>query len=221
MTTGREPEQAGNDGNQATTASGGQRWRGKMAKGSVLSLFSSACQGLEEPAAPAERPRLHFEEFFERHHASLGRLAYLLTGNVAAAEDLTGDVFLAVWRQWSTICVVEAPIAYVRRMMVNTAASRNRSNTRERRRLLLLHAGEGQTVRDPDAGVSVDVRAALLKLPVRRRACVVLRHAFDLSEAETAAVLGVTVGTVKSQTSKGMAQLQKLLATPAQERWQA
>ncbi len=184
-----------------------------------MSLFSSAYQGLER--APVDGPGGQFEEFFERHHAGLGRLAYLLTGNVAAAEDLAGDVFLAVWRQWSTIAVVEAPMAYVRRMMVNTAASRNRRLSRERRRLLLMRAGESEAVRDPDVGISVDVRAALLKLPVRRRACVVLRHAFDLSEAETAEALGVSVGTVKSQTSKGVAQLQKLLAAPAQERWQA
>jgi RNA polymerase sigma factor (sigma-70 family) len=112
---------------------------------------------------------------------------------------------------------VEAPLAYVRRMMVNMAASGARRLIREQRRITLLQAGEFEAVRDPDGAVSVDVRAALLRLPVRRRACVVLRHGFDLSEAETAEALGVSVGTVKSQTSKGVAQLQKLLS--AQERW--
>jgi RNA polymerase sigma-70 factor (sigma-E family) len=160
--------------------------------------------------------RRSFEDFFERHHRGLGRLAFLLTGNVAAAEDLTGDVFLAVWRQWDTVSGVEAPLAYVRRMMVNISASRTRRLVREQRRMTLLHAGELEAVRDPDGAVSVDVRVALLRLPVRRRACVVLRHAFDLSEAETAQALGVTVGTVKSQTSKGVAQLQKLLS---RKRW--
>ncbi|HET9654453.1 MAG TPA: SigE family RNA polymerase sigma factor [Kineosporiaceae bacterium] len=166
----------------------------------------------------ADGPRSAFEAFFEQHHAGLGRLAFLLTGNVTVAEDLTGDVFLAVWRQWATISTVEAPLAYVRRMMVNTAASRHRRLIRERRRLILIQAGEFEAMRDPDGALSVDVRAALLRLPVRRRACVVLRHAFDLSEAEVAVALGVTVGTVKSQTSKGMAQLHKLLAASAVER---
>lgn len=163
--------------------------------------------------------RRAFEEFFESHQASLGRFAFLLTGNVTAAEDLTADVFLAVWRRWDTVSSVEAPLAYVRRMMVNMAASGTRRMIREQRRVTLLQAGEFEAVRDPDGAVSVDVRAALLRLPVRRRACVVLRHGFDLSEAETAEALGVSVGTVKSQTSKGVAQLQKLLS--AQERWSA
>jgi RNA polymerase sigma-70 factor (sigma-E family) len=186
-----------------------------------VELTSSTGWGRGLSSVAVEAPRATFEAFFERNHANLGRLAFLLTGNVAAAEDLSGDVFLAVWRQWSTISNVDAPMAYVRRMMVNTAASRTRRLVRERRRMTLLHAGEFEAVRDPDGAVSVDVRAALLRLPVRRRACVVLRHAFDLSEAETAEALGVSVGTVKSQTSKGMAQLQKLLAASGQERWSA
>ncbi|MEU5047990.1 sigma factor-like helix-turn-helix DNA-binding protein, partial [Streptomyces griseorubiginosus] len=53
------------------------------------------------------------------------------------------------------------------------------------------------------------------RLPYRKRACVVLRHALDLSEKETAAALGISVGTVKSQTSKGMAELEKLLGAHA------
>lgn len=57
----------------------------------------------------------------------------------------------------------------------------------------------------------VDVQEALRRLPFRKRACVVLRHAFDLSEKDTALALGVSVGTVKSQTSKGMAELQRFL----------
>jgi RNA polymerase sigma-70 factor (sigma-E family) len=186
-----------------------------------VEVSSSAGWGQGVSSVAVEAPRATFEAFFERHHAGLGRLAFLLTGNTTAAEDLTGDVFLAVWRQWDTISHVEAPMAYVRRMMVNTAASRTRRLIRERRRMTLLSAGEFEAVRDPDGAISVDVRAALLRLPVRRRACVVLRHAFDLAEAETAEALGVSVGTVKSQTSKGMAQLQKLLTTSGQERWSA
>ncbi|NUT31297.1 MAG: SigE family RNA polymerase sigma factor, partial [Streptomyces sp.] len=64
---------------------------------------------------------------------------------------------------------------------------------------------------NPDVAGVVDVQEALRRLPFRKRACVVLRHAFDLSEKDTALALGVSVGTVKSQTSKGMAELQRLL----------
>lgn len=165
-----------------------------------------------EAEVEKEVDRRAFEEFFRRYQGGLGRFAFLLTGNVTAAEDLTADVFLAVWRQWGTVSAVDTPLAYVRRMMVNTAVSRTRRLSREQRRIALVQAGEVEAMRDPDRAGSLDVRAALLRLPVRRRACVVLRHAFDLSEIETAQALGVSVGTVKSQTSKAVAQLQRLLA---------
>jgi DNA-directed RNA polymerase specialized sigma24 family protein len=67
----------------------------------------------------------------------------------------------------------------------------------------------------PDAAVVLDVRAALTRLPFRKRTCVVMRHALDLSEKDTAAALGISVGTVKSQTSKGMAELERLLGAEA------
>ena len=178
------------------------------------------------PDNPASRFADHglaqaeFERFFARHHRELGRLAYLLSGDRASAEDLTAEVFLAAWQRWDAVWAADQPFAYVRRIMVNIAASRLRRITTERRRMALVYAGTRETASSPDAAASVDVRAALLRLPVRRRACVVLRHAFDLSEADVAATLGVSVGTVKSQTSKGMAQLTKLLDGPLNGRWE-
>jgi RNA polymerase sigma-70 factor (sigma-E family) len=153
-----------------------------------------------------------FEAFFERHHRELSRLAYLLTGDHGAADDLTGDAFLAVWRQWDRVRDRDEPLAYVRRIVVNMAASRIRRLIRERRRERLIEAGAPRVTSGPDGAAVLDVRAALQRLPVRRRACVVLRHAFDLSEQDVARLLGISVGTVKSQTAKGVAQLQALLA---------
>jgi RNA polymerase sigma-70 factor (sigma-E family) len=181
-------------------------------KGQLVRRSSQIGSRRERSRGVTGAPWADFEDFFERTRAGLGRLALLLTGDVTSAEDLMADVFLMVWRQWETVSTVDEPLAYVRRMMVNTAASRTRRILREQRRTSLALAGVAEAVRDPDGAESVDVRAALLRLPVRRRACVALRHAFDLSEAETAAALGVSVGTVKSQTSKGMAQLQRLLS---------
>ena len=89
--------------------------------------------------------------------------------------------------------------------------SRIRSTVRERRRVLAFWSDRAERTEGPDVAAVVDVRSALARLPFRKRACVVLRHAFDLSEKETALALGVSVGTVKSQTSKGMAELQRLL----------
>jgi RNA polymerase sigma-70 factor (sigma-E family) len=152
-----------------------------------------------------------FELFFERHYREIARLGYSLSGDSTAAEDLTGEVFLAVWRQWDDIQQVPHPAAYVRRIMVNKAATRVRRLVLERERLRLVAVPDAEFVREVDAGAVVDVQAALRELPEGRRACVVLRHAFDLSEADVAETLGVSQGTVKSQTSKGMAQLGRLM----------
>ncbi|MDQ8705247.1 SigE family RNA polymerase sigma factor [Streptomyces sp. LHD-70] len=153
-----------------------------------------------------------FHAFFEQHYAALARLAHLLTGDADGADDLAADALLALWRRWDRVRAAEHPAAYARGVLANMARSRIRSAVRERRRITLFWPSGGTDARDdPDVPAVVDVREALRRLPFRKRACVVLRHAFDLSERETARTLGVSVGTVKSQTSKGMAELQRLL----------
>lgn len=167
--------------------------------------------------ADSANPRAEFEQFFARHHRELARLAFLLSSDIPSAEDLTADALLAAWQRWSTIQQLDQPFAYVRRILINMAASRVRRLGVERRHGVLLAASEQDVTLGTDPGVAVDVRAALLRLPTRRRACVVLRHAFDLPEAEVAQVLGVSVGTVKSQTFKGMAQLAEILGSSRKE----
>ncbi|GGX75175.1 SigE family RNA polymerase sigma factor [Streptomyces fructofermentans] len=152
-----------------------------------------------------------FHEFFERHHAELARLAHLLTGEPDAADDLAADALLALWHRWDRVRAADHPVAYARGVVANLARSRIRSAVRERRRTTLFWSQREDRAENPDVPGVVDVQEALRRLPFRKRACVVLRHAFDLSEKETALALGVSVGTVKSQTSKGMAELQRLL----------
>jgi sigma-70-like protein len=82
---------------------------------------------------------------------------------------------------------------------------------RERRRVALFWSQRPERTDGPDLPAVLDLREALQRLPFRKRACVVLRHAFDLSERDTAAALGISVGTVKSQTSRGIAELERLL----------
>ncbi|OEJ97579.1 SigE family RNA polymerase sigma factor [Streptomyces thermolilacinus] len=156
-----------------------------------------------------------FHEFFERHYAELARLAHLLTGEADAADDLAADALLALWHRWDRVRAAQHPVAYARGVVANLARSRVRSAVRERRRIALFWSQRSEHTEGPDVPAVVDVRDALRRLPFRKRACVVLRHAFDLSERETALTLGVSVGTVKSQTSKAMAQLQQLLGTRA------
>ncbi|GAA2989769.1 SigE family RNA polymerase sigma factor [Streptomyces fulvorobeus] len=156
-----------------------------------------------------------FHEFFEAHYAELARLAHMLTGEADAADDLAADALLALWHRWDRVRSAEHPVAYARGVVANLARTRIRGAVRERRRVALFWTprggADGFAAEGPDVPAVVDVQEALRRLPFRKRACVVLRHAFDLSERDTALVLGISVGTVKSQTSRGVAELQRLL----------
>lgn len=144
-----------------------------------------------------------FDGFVRLRYAELLRSAYLLTGSTPEAEDLLQTALLKAMGRWSAI---DDPVPYLRRAMVNLHVSRWR---RFGRREVLAAVLPDRGVRD--ATERVDERHAivdaLLTLPRRTRAVVVLRYWDDLSEAETAAVLGCSVGTVKSQASRGLARL--------------
>ncbi|MFH8403802.1 SigE family RNA polymerase sigma factor [Streptomyces sp. NPDC018019] len=165
------------------------------------------------PVPAAGDASAEFHAFFERHHAELARLAHLLTGEADAADDLAADALLALWHRWDRVRGAEHPVAYARGVVANMARGRIRSSVRERRRIALFWSQRSERADGPDVAAVVDVRQALERLPFRKRACVVLRHAFDLSERDTALALGISVGTVKSQTSRGMAELQRYLGT--------
>ncbi|MFI1415457.1 SigE family RNA polymerase sigma factor [Streptomyces sp. NPDC020707] len=166
---------------------------------------------------------VEFHDFFERHYSELARLAQLLSGESDAADDLAADALLALWHRWDRVRAADHPVAYARGVVANLARGRIRSAVRERRRITLVWSQREDRSENPDVPGMVDVQEALRRLPFRKRACVVLRHSFDLSEKDTALTLGVSVGTVKSQTSKGMAELQRLLgpreAPRADDKW--
>ncbi|TDC65945.1 SigE family RNA polymerase sigma factor [Micromonospora sp. KC207] len=188
-----------------------------MVASRTLATAPAAAEGRELEAAMATSRDDAFHCFFETYHSELARLAYLVTGEVEVADDLAADALLEVWRHWDRVTAAESPIAYARGVLANLARNRIRRQRRERRGLLgvgLLWQQRAYA-RDADVPAVLDVREALRRLPHRRRACVVLRYAFDLSEQETARALGISVGTVKSQTSRGVAQLTTLLGGPA------
>ncbi len=160
-----------------------------------------------------DTPTEEFHSFFDRHHADLSRLAHLLLGEFEGADDLAADALVAVWRRWDRVRADECPITYARGVLTTLARTRLRSLRREHRRIALFWSQRPDRVDDPDVSAVLDVRRALARLPLRKRACVVLRHAFDLSEKETARALGVSIGTVKSQTSRGLAELERLLTS--------
>jgi RNA polymerase sigma-70 factor (sigma-E family) len=143
---------------------------------------------------------------YERHYAELVRLAFALTSDWDLAEELAQEAFARAWRSWGNIRDQQAAPAYLRTIVVNLARRSLRRRLQERR--AWPDAGDVQAA---DPAESIDLLRALARLPARKRACVVLRFYMDLSEADTAAALGVSVGTVKSQTAKA---LQRLLAEP-------
>jgi RNA polymerase sigma-70 factor (sigma-E family) len=163
----------------------------------------------------ADPARAEFDAFFRRHHRELARLAYTLTGNREDADDVTGEALASVWEHWDRVQAASHPLGYVRKIVVNLAADRIRRVVRERHKTDRLAAVTRWFHHGPDVGAAVDLQAAVLALPAGRRACVVLRHVLDLPEDEVARTLGVSLGTVKSQTSKGLAQLRRTLSDRA------
>lgn len=138
-----------------------------------------------------------------------------MLGDEYDAEDLAADALLAAWQHWDRVRQADHPLAYVRRILVNQASGHFRRRAREATMLGRLQLMAMHDTRDPDSAVVIDVRSALLRLPPRRRACLVLRHCFQLTEYEVAETLGVSVGTVKSQTSKAVAQFRQQLGDAA------
>ncbi|WP_082772065.1 SigE family RNA polymerase sigma factor [Actinoplanes sp. TFC3] len=151
-----------------------------------------------------------FRRFFDECHADLSRQAYLVTGDAGSADDLAADAFTEVWKHWARVAAADSPVAYARGILTNLARQWIKKQTRERRGLLRLTLMRRDRA-EPDTPAVLDVRAALAKLPVRRRECVILRYAFDVPEREVAEILGISVGAVKSQTSRGAAQLSAFL----------
>jgi len=159
-----------------------------------------------------------FEDFVAGFSSHLFTMALLLTGHHRAeAEDLLQGVLERAFRRWRRISRGGDPEPYVRRMLVNASVDRWRLlRQRSEEPLAAVRA-------DPAAGdLAAEIAdrdlvlRALAVLPARQRAVLVLRYFSDLSEAQTAATLGCSVGSVKSQASRALARL-RVIAGPAEE----
>jgi RNA polymerase sigma-70 factor (sigma-E family) len=164
---------------------------------------------------------------YAEHALGLVRLAVVVTGDRGAAEDIVQDAFLGLYRRWDHLPDTSAPLAYVRTSVVNGC----RTALRRRSRLRLGPGGLGGDVdeevpagRGGSAGLAESaeasallgeeqrlVAAALRKLPRRQREAVVLRYYLDLSVEEAAQVMGISPGTVKSATHRGLAAVARTL----------
>jgi len=150
-------------------------------------------------------PAPTFEEFVASRGRDLWRTAWLLTGDSHKAEDLVQTTLAKCWGRWPSIARDGSPEAYVRRAMLNTYTDWWRRRWNGERPTELLP--ESATRDDASVDARRDTIAALARLPRGQRAVLVLRFYEDLTEAQTAEVLGISVGTVKSQTSRALSAL--------------
>jgi RNA polymerase sigma-70 factor (sigma-E family) len=185
---------------------GGDHWAGPV----CATADEGPPRGAPLPRVPDSPPDQvedpEFREYVTTRGRALLRTAYLLTGNMADAEDLLQAALAKTYLAWDRIEDRGALDGYVRRAMVNTHISWWR-----RRRVQEFPTDElpDQVVADHAAGSDLQetMRRAIDRLPERMRSAVVLRYYEDMTEAEVAERLGVSLGTVKSTVSRAVAKL--------------
>jgi len=160
--------------------------------------------------APVPSLEEEFRDFVAARSGALLRTAYLLAGDWASAEDLLQTSLTKTYLAWLRHGGIEAIEPYARRVLVNTATSWRRRRWHGERPTEILPERPG-----PDRHEETVERDLLWRyvraLPVRQRAVLVLRYYEDLSEAQTAELLNISPGTVKSQTARALATLRKKL----------
>jgi RNA polymerase sigma-70 factor (sigma-E family) len=156
-----------------------------------------------------------FADFVRAHSATLFRTAYLMTGDYQRSEDLLQTTLVRLYQRWPRVQVMGQPVAYSRKVLVNQALSwwRRRSSREEPR----LIPDEASSACELVEGYAEHERVwrAVLSLPPRQRAVVVLRYYEDLPEAEIAEVLEMAPGTVKSHAHAATRRLALLLSEPS------
>jgi RNA polymerase sigma-70 factor (sigma-E family) len=159
----------------------------------------------------AARDETEFEVFVGARSDELLRIAMLLTGDRGHAEDLLQTALVKAYRRWGRINR-DDHYPYVRRILVTSAVSWRRLRVTQEIVSLPAYDPAGPDPTD-DVAERERIRAALVTVPRRMRAVLVLRYAEDLSEAATAEALGCSVFTVRSQTQRGLARLRTVLTS--------
>jgi RNA polymerase sigma-70 factor (sigma-E family) len=166
-----------------------------------------------DPRTPPDA-RQEVAALYQRHALGLVKLAKVMLGDQAQAEDIVHDAFLGLHRKWASLRDRDHALAYLRASVVNGCRGAHRSRSSFDRALRFFRNGDDIVSAEESAIVGEanrEVIAAVRALPARQREAVVLRHYLGLSEAETAAAMGVAAGTVKSSTSRGLAALSRQL----------
>jgi RNA polymerase sigma-70 factor (sigma-E family) len=172
-------------------------------------------QQLEQRTTQA--PTVDIHALYRAHWRYLVRLAALLVDDVASAEDVVQDAFLALHRRSAALRDPDAALAYLRASVVNLSRSVLRRRQVARKHLKVAEpdnaapADDDVLIRDEHRAALVAVRA----LPRHQREVLILRYWSGLSEREIASTLGISQGSVKSAASRGMATLQRVLGGAA------
>lgn len=161
-------------------------------------------------AAPDARQLV--SALYQAHALTLVKLAVLMTGDQPTAEDVVQDAFLGLYRRWQALHDTDKALGYLRSSVLNGCRSVHRVRFRR----------AGVTLDPPGAADSAEAEAmlgeahrevisGLRRLPPRQREAVVLRYYLDMTEDQAAQAMGVSRGTVKSATSRGLAALARML----------
>ena len=156
-----------------------------------------------------------FSEFVRAQHARLFRTVYLLTGDYHQAEDVVQATFMRLYQRWGRISAMRDPGTYARKVAVNQVWPRRRRRSSGEVPAFKLVEGALPGPAD-DVSDHAALWSAVLTLPVRQRAVIVLRFYEDLTEAQTAEILGMALGTVKSHCHTGCQRLAGLLGEPTE-----
>jgi RNA polymerase sigma-70 factor (sigma-E family) len=153
-----------------------------------------------------------FAEYFAARSSAMRATAFLLCGDWHRAEDLTQNAFTKLYLRWNRVQRHESLDPYVRRVLISSFIDESRWGWWKRER---PHDARIERTADPEPSEDrVTLMRALAQVPPRQRAVLVLRYWQDLSVEETAAALGCTAGTVKSQAARGLEALRSLVAHP-------
>ena len=157
--------------------------------------------------------RTRYEEFVAANGDGLVKLAYAICGDRGRAEDAVQEALTRVYQRWSRLT---DPLAYARRTAINATRDDWRRSMRADRAHSEVARVPSADVDDPQERLVTNsaLMEALDELPHGQRAVIVLRYGSQLSEAETAAALGITTGTVKSQTARALARMREALTPP-------
>ena len=158
--------------------------------------------------------RLGVTGLYQDHAVGLIKLAVIMLGDRAAAEDVVQDAFFGLYRNWAGLSDPAKALAYVRASVLNGCRAALRQRLRRDRRR--LSAADAAAAESAESAVLLreehrEVLAAVRRLPERQREALVLRFYLGVSEEETARAMGISRGTVKSATSRALTALGRTL----------